>query len=227
MKVVGYIRVSTEEQSREGISLDAQRARLASYAALYELDLVEVIPDVAISAKTMDRAGLRRAMEMMDTKKVGGLVVVKLDRLTRSLADWQTLIERYFLERRGMKLFSVNEQIDTRTATGRMVLNLIVMIAQWEREVIGERTTEALHYKSGQGERVGTIPYGFNLGDDGKTLVRNEAEQDWIELMRNWRRVGYTQRQIADLLSHECVPTKQGRGAWRHSAVARILNRGE
>src|SRR5262245_37686887 len=120
MKVIGYIRVSTEEQANQGQSLDAQRAKIEAYAKLYDLDLVVMIEDVGQSAKTMNRAGLQKALAMLRRREAEGVIIAKLDRLTRSVADWQLLIDEFFGERSGRQLFSVSGSIDTRTAAGRL-----------------------------------------------------------------------------------------------------------
>ena len=101
MKVVGYIRVSTEEQVTSGQSLDSQRAKAIAYAGLYDLELIEIIEDAGVSAKTLKRPGLERALAMLASGKADGLLIVKLDRLTRSVADWQKLIDRHFGEKAG------------------------------------------------------------------------------------------------------------------------------
>ena len=99
MKVILYARVSTADQSDHGISLDAQQAKLGAYASLYDLTVVETIVDAGESAKSLNRPGLQRALDLLKAGKADGLAVVKLDRLTRSVADWQTLIDDYFGEK--------------------------------------------------------------------------------------------------------------------------------
>jgi site-specific DNA recombinase len=225
MKVVGYIRVSTEEQASEGVSLDAQRSKLAAYASLYELDLVAVEVDAGVSAKTLVRPGLAAAFGRLDRGDVEGLIVAKLDRLSRSVADWNGLIDRYFGDRAGRKLFSVGDSVDTRTASGRMVLNMLMTIAQWEREVIVERTRDAMAHKRARSEWLGQVPFGFDLADDGKALVPNPAELEALDRVRGWRAEGWTLRKIAAELTARAVPTKQGRKAWNHATVADILKR--
>src|SRR5262245_43277710 len=118
MKVLGYIRVSSEEQASHGQSLGAQRAKLEQYAALYELELVDGIEDAGVSAKNMTRPGLQAALAQLKAGTVDGLLIVKLDRLSRSLTDWQTLLRDYFGEKGGKQLFSVGDSIDTRSASG-------------------------------------------------------------------------------------------------------------
>jgi DNA invertase Pin-like site-specific DNA recombinase len=132
-KAVGYIRVSTEKQADHGVSLEAQQTKLAAYAALYDIELVEVIVDAGVSAKTLSRAGLQRALGMLRKGQANALVVAKLDRLTRSVKDLGTLVEEYF-SADNITLLSVADSIDTRTAAGRLVLNVLGSVAQWERE---------------------------------------------------------------------------------------------
>jgi site-specific DNA recombinase len=200
-------------------------SKLASYAALYDLAIVETIVDAGESAKSLNRPGLQRALTMLRRGEADGLVIVKLDRLTRSVADWQTLIDDYFGERAGKQLFSVNDSIDTRTAAGRLVLNVLLSVAQWERETTGERTREALRHKMASGERCGKVRFGFDLAADGKTLRPNADEQAAITLMANLRAAGRTLRQIAAELTARGIPTKEGGMIWTHTAVGRILQR--
>jgi DNA invertase Pin-like site-specific DNA recombinase len=122
-RVVGYIRVSTDSQADGGISLAAQRTKLEAYAVAMDLDLVEVCEDAGYSAKSIKgRPALTRALATLDSGDADGLLIVKLDRLTRSVRDLGDLVDRYF----GSKflLLSVGDSIDTRTAAGRLVLNL-------------------------------------------------------------------------------------------------------
>jgi DNA invertase Pin-like site-specific DNA recombinase len=223
-KVVGYVRVSTEEQASSGHSLGAQRSKIVAYAALYDLELVEIVVDDGQSGKTLARPGMERVLSMLKSGEVQAVLVAKLDRLTRSIADWQTLIRHYFSEASGCQLLSVTDSIDTRTAAGRLVLNVLLSVAQWEREAIGERTKDALQHKIRKCERVGRVRYGYVLAEDGKTLVPCEDEQFGIEMMKILAANGHSLRDIADRLNDRGVPTKEGR-PWKHSSVKRVLSR--
>ncbi len=225
MRAVGYIRVSSDEQATEGVSLDAQRAKVAGYAALYELDLLAIEVDAGASAKTLDRPALGRALAMLDRSEADGLVIAKLDRLSRSVGDWDQLIARYFGERAGKKLWSVADSIDTRTAAGRLVLNVLMSVAQWEREAIGERTRDALQHKIRQGERCGKVRFGHDLAADGVKLLANTSEQEGLALLRELAAAGMPLRAIARELTARGIPTKEGRPSWDHSSVRRILSR--
>lgn len=221
-KVIGYVRVSTEEQANSGVSLDAQREKIQGYAKLYDLELVDIVTDDGVSAKTLNRPGMSRVLELLDSGEVTAVLVAKLDRLTRSLKDWQYLIETYFSEKGGCQLLSVSDSIDTRTAAGRLVLNILLSVYQWEREVISERTRESLRHKIRNGERVGAVKYGYRLADDDRTLQEDVYEQGIIQSMRDMRGRGWSLRRIADHLNSYDIPTRNG-GKWKHTSVKSVL----
>lgn len=230
MIIDAYVRVSTEEQAQHGVSPDAQRERIAAYHNLClghperRFDLGElVIEDV--SAKTLERPGLRAILARLDRGKADGLIVAKLDRLTRSLADWSWLIDRYFSEKKGKRLIAVDNEVNTATAGGRLMLNMLVMVAQWERETIAERTRDALRHKIARGERCGKVRYGYTLHPDGKTLLPDVREQAVITIIRGQRSFGTSLRTIAAWLNNQGIPTKERKAPWGPTSVARILAR--
>ena len=225
MEVVGYVRVSTDEQATDGVSIEMQSNKLKLYCELHGLELVDIFIDAGISAKTLKRPGLKSALDRLKSGAAEGLVVFKLDRLSRSVKDWNQLIDSYFGEKTGNQLLSVSDSIDTRTAAGRLVLNVLMSVAQWEREATGERTKDALRHKIAKGERVGKIRYGYDLADDGVSLVPNRAEQKSIRLICKLRRSGLSLQKIADELNKRQIPTKQGNSRWIHTSVNRIVKR--
>jgi site-specific DNA recombinase len=209
-KVLGYVRVSTEEQAERGVSLDAQRAKLDAYAALYDLELIEVIVDAGVSAKSFHRPGLQRAFSLLRKGKAAALLVAKLDRLTRSMRDLGALVEDELVKGR-WALLSVAEQLDTRTASGRLVLHILGSVASWERDVIAERTKEAMAHKRDRGERTShDAPYGFHIAADGSTLVSDEAEQALLDAIRQARVRGLTQRAVVAELTRQGFTTRKG-----------------
>jgi DNA invertase Pin-like site-specific DNA recombinase len=222
-RVVGYVRVSTEEQASEGVSLDAQAAKLRAYADLYGLDLVAVVADAGASAKSLDRPALREALGYLDRLEATGLLVAKLDRLTRSITDLGTLLTGYFGDGGIYRLLSVADSIDTKSAAGRLVLNVLVSVAQWERETIVERTRDAVSHKRRRGERIGQVPYGMRLGPDGMTLEADHAEMQVLLQVRSWHREGWSLGRIAAELTLREVPTKRGGPRWSRSTVAGLL----
>lgn len=210
-RTVAYCRVSLEKQVERGVSLDAQCSKVRAYAELFDLVLVDVVVDAGISAKTIDRPGLNRALEMLRKGQADALLVVKLDRLTRSVRDLGDLVERYFASGK-WALLSVGEQIDTRSAAGRLVLNVLGSVSQWEREAIGERTSAAMQHKASLGEYIGgDAPYGFRVSDDGVHLIEDEAEQAILEQARAMRGAGLSLRQVAGELTRLGIRSRVGK----------------
>jgi site-specific DNA recombinase len=220
MKAIGYIRVSTEKQADFGVSLEAQEAKIRAMAVVQGADLAEVIIDAGESAKSLNRPGMERLLSLVDAGAVNTVIIAKLDRLTRSVKDLAELLERF--NRRGVSLVSVAESLDTGSAAGRLVLNIMTAVSQWEREAIGERTRDAMSHKRAKGERVGTIPFGFRMAEDGARLEEDPAEQDVLSRIQRLKAQGHTMRQIADELNRQGFTTRRGT-AWRFQYVAAAL----
>jgi DNA invertase Pin-like site-specific DNA recombinase len=218
-KAIGYIRVSTNEQANQGVSLDNQRAKIAAYAVCKDLDLVEIVEDAGKSAKNLNRDGIQRVMEMLRAGEVSALIIYKLDRLTRSVKDLGYLIEA--IEKAGADLMSVNDSIDTSTAAGRLVLNVMASVSQWEREAIGERTTEALSHKKAVGQVYGEVPYGYRR--EGDDLVKDDQEQENIGDMKALKSKGYSLRAICRELESRGIRTKKGNERWNHKVIGSIM----
>lgn len=195
-RAIAYLRVSLEKQADKGVSLDAQRAKVEAYASLYDLEIVEVIVDAGVSAKTLERPGLARALELLRKGKVDALLVVKLDRLTRSVRDLGELVAKVFAPGKAA-LLSVGEQIDTRSAAGRLVLNVLASVSQWEREAISERTSAAMQHKRACGEHTGgDPPFGYRVTDDGLRIEPVAVEQLVLAEARRLHAAGLSLRAI-------------------------------
>src|ERR1035438_9893161 len=220
MKTLGHVRVSTDKQAERGVSLEAQAEKIRAMAVVHSVALAEIIVDGGESAKSLNRPGMARLLAMVDAGEVRTVIIAKLDRLTRSVKDLCTLLERF--ERRGVALVSVAESLDTGSAAGRLVLNIMTAVSQWEREAIGERTRDAMSHKRTNGERVGNIQLGYRLGTDGKHVEPDAAEQAVLLEIRNMRQNGHTLRGIAAALNHGALRTRRG-SAWRLGSVARAL----
>lgn len=221
MKLIGYTRVSLDKQAEQGCSLDAQAEKIRQYASLYGIELVEVIVDGGFSAKDMNRPGLQKALDKLKRKEADGLIIYKLDRLTRSVMDLGRMVQTHFSK--GSTLISVVEQIDTSSASGRMVINLLTVVSQWEREAIGERTKAVMQHKRARGEYVGEAPFGWRVGPDGVRLEENPDEQRVIRLIAKLRDGGLSIRQIATRLNAEQVPARGKQ--WHRTSVERVLRR--
>ncbi len=210
-RTVAYLRVSTDKQADRGVSLDAQREKVRAYAKLYDLDLVEVVVDAGASAKTLDRPVLDKALGMLKSGEAEALLVVKLDRLTRSVRDLCDLVDRYFRDGK-RSLLCVDGQVDTRSAAGRMVLNMLTTIGQWEREAIGERTAAAMQHKKSKGEFTGgQAPYGYRLAADGEHLAELAEEQLVVAKARQLRATGLSLREVARRLEKKGARARGGK----------------
>jgi DNA invertase Pin-like site-specific DNA recombinase len=220
MRAIGYVRVSTEKQADFGVSLEAQTAKVQAMAVVQGAELAEVIIDAGESAKSLNRPGMAKLLALVDSGAIDTVIIAKLDRLTRSVKDLAQLLERF--NRRGVSLVSVADALDTRSAAGRLVLNIMVSVSQWEREAIGERTRDAMHHKRANGQRVGTVPFGYRMAADGLHLEANSAEQGILSQIRELKTAGYTTRKIADELNRQGFTTRRGT-AWRFQYVAESL----
>ncbi len=192
-------------------------------ALVHGAELVAVIQEGGESAKTLGRPGMQRVLAMVERRQVQAVIVAKLDRLTRSVRDLCELLE--LLERRGVALISVAESLDTGSAAGRLVINIMAAVSQWEREAIGERTRDALRHKRSQGERVGNIAFGYRLAADGKHVEPDAGEQTALQEIRRLRGAGVSLRRIAAALNSRALRTRRGT-TWRLEHVARICSRG-
>src|SRR5262245_49574260 len=144
-KAVGYIRVS--KQNERGVSLDSQAEKIRAMACVHDAD-VEIVADDGETGKHANRPGLQRVLEMVRRGEVELVIIAKLDRLTRSVKDLAELLELF--QKRNVSLVSVAESLDTGSAAGRLVLNIMTAVAQWEREAIAERTAAVLRHKRAQ-----------------------------------------------------------------------------
>src|SRR5271167_1172678 len=199
MQTIGYVRVSTDRQAEQGVSLEAQEAKIRAMATVRSAELLDVIVDGGESAKSLNRPGLQRLLTLINAGEVQTVIVAKLDRLTRSVKDLCGLLELF--EKRKVALISVAESLDTGSAAGRLVITIMGAVSQWEREAIGERTRDALRHKRGKGERVGNIEFGYRLSADGLHLEPNPAEQAALAMIRQLRSGGLSFRAIASALN--------------------------
>jgi DNA invertase Pin-like site-specific DNA recombinase len=218
-----YIRVSTVGQVTDGVSLDAQRAKIEAWCLVNDVQMGQVFVDAGISGKRADnRPQLQAALDTV-CNDGGVLVVYSLSRLARSTKDTIVISER--LDKAGADLVSLSEKLDTTSAAGKMVFRMMAVLAEFERDQVSERTCSAMAHKKAQGQRVGTVPFGYDLAADGITLVENENETRIIELINSLRTKGYTLQAIATELEAAGVATKKGLAKWSPKTIRAILNR--
>ena len=223
MRAIGYIRVSTDEQAETGISLAAQEEKVRAYALAKGWPLTSIIRDEA-SAKDLRRPGIQAVLAgcKASPRPFDVIIITKLDRLTRSVRDLGYLVQDVF-DRTGVAFSSIADNFDTTTANGKLALNILGSVAQWERDIISERTREALtHKRLVKRERVGLVPLGFDLGDDGKTLIVNNEEMALVRKIRALRAEGWGYARIARTMEEAGAKTKCG-GRWRPWGVRYLL----
>lgn len=219
MKAIGYIRVSTNEQADSGLGLDAQRAKVTAMAEVKDCELVDVVADEGASAKDIYRDGLKEVLAQVKGRVIDAVIVARLDRLTRNLKDLGELIDEF--NRKDVALISTSESLDTSSATGRMMINLLGVVSQWEREIIGERTSEALQALRASGKRAGGVPYGMTADADGN-LSECEQEQAVIGRMVQLREAGNSYEAVSQALAADGVRNRAG-GVFTRSGIHRLL----
>lgn len=217
MKTAIYCRVSTEEQAANGVSLAMQEERLRAYCTARDWQASRVYIDDA-SGKTLDRPGLKRLLDDAKAHRFEAVAVFRLDRVTRSVRDLGTLVE--FFDKRNIPLVSLSESLDASTAAGRLMMNLLGSVAQWEREVVSERTRAALLHKRSHLDVYGQVPLGFQRVAD--RLEPDEKELAIVRRIYGLRSEGLTLRAIANLLNRDRIKTKKAR-RWAAATVAYIL----
>lgn len=216
--VVGYVRVSTDQQASEGVSLAAQRDAIETYCKRNALTLVDVFEDVE-SGAVSDREGLAGALACLSLGVVGGLVVVRMDRISRDAVFTGTILSRHFGEKSKCVLHCVDTgEVNTRTAAGDFMANITAAVNQYERKVIGERTKQALERVKREGGKMGKAPLGYKYGEQkdqyGRRMLVEDAEaMKVVQAVKEARKQGLSYRKIAAQL--QMHPTQ----------VARVLAR--
>jgi DNA invertase Pin-like site-specific DNA recombinase len=205
--VVTYLRVSTSEQALSGLGLEAQRATVAAYAERKGLTIVGEYCDEGISAKSLrGRPAALAALEAVRAGSAAGLLVAKMDRLSRSVVDGAGLMEG--AAREGWALHFADLDLDTNTPTGEMAANIIISGSQYERRLISQRTRDALAAKRARGERLGAVP----------ALAKNVTRRILAE-----RQQGKTYQAIADRLMADGIPTARGKTTWYPATIRAVV----
>jgi len=202
---LGYYRVSTEDQATEGASLDAQRAALTAEAERRGWDL-ELIGDEGKSGKNLNRPGLTEALARLDRREADALLAVRLDRVSRSVADFAGLLDR--AKRRRWRVVLMSPNLDTEDPAGKFTAHVLAAAAEYERDLIGTRTREGMQQRRAEGVHLGrprTLP------------------ADVLERIADARTEGVSLRGIADQLNEADVPTAHGGARWHASTVRAVL----
>lgn len=205
--MIAYTRVSTDDQATSGLGLEAQEATLRRAFEYRGWELAELVREEGITGSTLNRPGLRYALERIVAGDVDGLVVSKLDRLTRSMRDFCEIVD--WFEEAGAPLVMLEPDVDTSTPAGRAVAHVMVAFAEMERGMIGDRTKVALAAKRARGEATGRPAIA-----DNPALVARV-----LELFAQYPSLS----EVARILTAEGWPTVRGGAVWRASALQGIV----
>lgn len=204
MRAIGYCRVSTDEQGQSGLGLEAQQQTIRSEAERRGWSLEHIYIDVASGKSLRRRPDFGEALGVLGRGDADVLVVAKLDRLSRSVSDFAAILAQTQVE--GWALDICDLGVDTTTPSGKMVAQIMMVLAEWEREMIGDRTRAALHAARARGTKLGR---------------RSGIDPETVRLIRILRESGRSWQQIADALTNNGVDTGQG-GKWHAATVRKI-----
>lgn len=208
MQVEGYVRVSTQEQAAGGAGLAAQRAAIVAECDRRGWTLTRLHEDAGWSGRDLNRPAIQEALATLTARRAGALVVAKLDRLSRSLMDFATLMERARQER--WALVALDCAVDTTTPAGEAMASVMATFSQLERRLIGQRTKEALAVKKSAGVQLGRPP---SISTELAARIHENRSR------------GMTLAAIADELNSDAVPTPRGGSYWRPSSIESVLRR--
>lgn len=225
MSAVLYLRVSTEEQAKEGVGLNAQLDTCTKHCERQGWAVAGVHRDEGVSGSKglAERPGLLQAISALSRGDV--LVVAKRDRLGR-LEPMQMAMIEADVKRRGARIVSAaGEGTESDSPDAILMRRIVDAFSEYERLICIARTTAGLAAKQKRGERTGGIPYGWDLGPDGKNLVPNPAETEVRVLIKELHDEGLSTHKIAARLTNDGIKTKSGNQKWMPSTVNALLKR--
>lgn len=229
MKAYGYIRVSTEEQAVEGISLDAQRSTIERYCMFKNYSLSDIYEDAGVSTRypLSQRGGGSRLLTALRFTKQAHIITCKLDRLFRDTIECLETVKQWDKQGATLHLIDMGGQtMDTQSAMGKFFITMMAGVAELERNQIRDRVKFALQHKKRQGKRTsGQLPYGYRLDEDGETLLPHDEERGNLAFIHEMREEGLSLRKIVDRLNKS--PRRPRGKQWYLTTVAKLLRREE
>jgi len=205
--MVAYVRVSSSQQAHSGLGLDAQRSAIQAAASHEGWEIVSWHVDAGETGKHTDRPEFRDAVQVVADGRADGLVAAKLDRVARSVIDFAELLAWFTAGQRTLAI--LDPAIDTSTSSGRLVANVFAAVAEWEADVIADRTSAALAAKRAQGHAICRPSVADNPGLTARIVTMRER--------------GMTLAKIAEALNAAHIPTVRGGTEWRASSVQAAL----
>jgi site-specific DNA recombinase len=224
MKIAGYVRVSTSEQATEGMSLEAQEAKIYAWAEANGATVTEIVREEGVSGTKLlaDRPAGKRIAKLLEARRPGvdAVVVVRMDRLGRDAAEQIALLKRFRTGKVGV--VAIAQKIDLATPHGRAMAQIGAIFSELERALIAERTQETLSEMKSQGRVYNHAPFGWDA--DGDYLVANASEQAILRRLVALRKRGLGYLKVATILNEEGHKTKRG-GPWQAMSVRNIYLR--
>jgi site-specific DNA recombinase len=226
MRAIGYTRVSSTEQV-DGSSLKSQEEQIRAYCVLKGIELAGILVDGGIGGgiPLANRPAGAELVRNLETGAANVVILTKLDRGFRDTVDCLQTVQVW--EKCGVSLHIIDmggNSVDSTSAAGRFMLTVLVAAAEMEKNRIRERCSEGRKARRAEGKRLGTIPFGWGLDADGKTLIENSHEQEAIRLTKSLHADGHSYRAIAQELTRRGIQGKHG-GTWSHKQIASILKR--
>lgn len=220
-RAVAYCRVSTGEQARYGVSLEAQQLAIETYCRIHELELVKLYIEEGVSGGISlgQRPQGKLMLRQIEQEGIENFVALKLDRVYRSAIDALTQTERF--TKQGTAVHFVDLNIDTSTPMGKMLLSLMASFAELEKNMTAERTRAVMQHKKKNRQVYTHTPYGYDR--DGDRLIENAEEQAVIAFIKAQRNQGASYRDICDLLQERKILTKKGKQRWQPATIKYIL----
>lgn len=219
-KIAGvYIRVSTEDQAREGFSLGEQKEKLLALCKFKDLEVYKVYEDAGVSAKDMEhRPQFQQMLQDMKDSKINYIVAYKLDRITRSVRDLEELIT--LLEQYGCYLLCDRDDVNTSTANGKFFVRMLTVLSQLEIEIVSERTKFGLNGAIKSGHIPGQRPFGYTKSEDRKMVI-DPTTRPYVEKIFNMYLEGKSFGQIANYFNDNNIyPEKK----WRDTTISKIID---
>ena len=218
-KAIGYIRVSTEQQAEQGVSIETQQAKIEAWCELNEYELTGIYDDAGISGLCMKNSPQLQAA-LSAVKKDKAPLVYSFSRLASSSDDLIATAKQ--LGKRGADLVSISERIDTTGAAGKMLFRILAVLPEFERDLVSERTTAALAHKKATMQKYAPVPFGYKEVEGRLEVVHEEAQV--VSEILNMRGSGHTLAAIAETMNSRGIPGKRG-GTWYPSTVKYLIER--
>jgi site-specific DNA recombinase len=219
MKAIGYVRVSTEEQAKDGVSLDNQKDKIRNYCQYKGFSLAQIIEDAGISGgKNKARAGFVELLDRIESNEIGAVILYSLERLSRDMLTLLALEK--LLDEKDLELHTVEGQVDTGTPDGWLNFAMKAFLGEMERRQVKYRTKRAMEFKKAQGSVVGSVPYGYRRLQD--RLEPDDAEQTVITLAKSLYEASYGLSAICRRLTEQGYVTRNGK-CFTVEQVKRIL----